>query len=164
MGLLEEYGGPAARTNLLAQYPQLKPVIDVTIALLRDQAAGQFSTVQYRHAANVTLAFRLALGALEDSDGTSLPVDEAIALCRLKRAVRDASLTFTWPYTPGGDGGHTIVLTTAAQTALTNLLRYEPLRDYTSATGSTYAGQTNNLFGILADVFTLATGTRIQVT
>lgn len=162
MGLLETYGGPKARTNLVAQYPQLKPIIDVTTALLQDQAAGQFDAVQYRLAGNITLAFRLVLGAIEDTVGETLPVDEAIALARLKRGVRDASLTFPWPYTPPGDGGHTIVLTTVAQTALTNILLYDPLRNFAAATGVYYAGKTSNLYGMLADALSLATGVSIK--
>jgi hypothetical protein len=162
MGLLETYGGPRARINLMAQYPQLKPMIDVTTALLQDQAAGQFDNVQYRLAGNITLAFRLVLGAIEDTIGEILPVDEAIALSRLKRGVRDASLTFPWPYTPPGDGGHTIVLNTVAQTALANILLYDPLRNFDAITGVYYVGKTNNLYGMLGDVLALATGISIK--
>lgn len=162
MGLLEAYETPTARMNLLAQYPQVKPMIDVTTALLNDQAAGVFDKVQYRKAANVTLAFRLVLGAIEDVDGPTLPVDEALALCRLKRGIRDASLTFPWPYTPAGDGTHTIILTTLAQSALNNLLVYEPLRDYNPTDGIIYGGQKNNLYGMLSDALDLAAGVSIR--
>jgi hypothetical protein len=156
--LLETYGGPKARINLLARYSELNCVIDVTGALVREQAAGQLDLLGYRKSANVCESFRRVVGAIGDVDGQNLPVEEHIALCRIKRAVRDAALTFPWPYTPAGSGNTTVLLSPKAESALNRLMVYEHLRDYNEVTGPRYNGIIGNLSGLLDDAQQLCTG------
>lgn len=156
--LLETYGGPTAPLNLFARYPELRGIVDVTIAVTAAQAAGQMDSQGYRKAANITQAYYQVLTAILDDEGDSLPVDELIALYRIRRGIRDASLTFPWPYTPSGDGTTVIVLTPRAEEALGSLLVYEPLRDFDSLHGPRYAGSTGNLKGMVRDAQLVSSG------
>lgn len=156
--LLETYGGQRARINLLARYGELNCVIDVTGALVRTQAAGELNLLGYRKSANICESFRRVVGAIGDVDGQNLPVDEHIALARIKRAVRDAALTFPWPYTPAGSGNTTVLLTPIAEAALNRLMSYEHLRDFDEQNGPRYNGIAGNLSGLLDDAQQLCTG------
>jgi hypothetical protein len=160
--LLETYGGPKARVNLLARYSELNSVIDVTGALVREQAAGQLDLLAYRKSAHICETFRRVVGAIGDTDGQKLPVEEHIALCRIKRAVRDAALTFPWPYTPAGSGNTTITVNARAESALNRLLAYEHLRDFDEISGPRYNGIAGNVSGLLADAQQVCLGVSLS--
>ncbi len=158
MTSLIDYNLPSSRMSLLARYSEFAPAMETITALIMAQAAGNLDKTGYRKAANIAGAFRDVAGAVQDFGSADLNLGELIALARIKQAFRDAALVFPWPYNPAGNGEKIITLTTKAESALTRLASFDPVRDCSDTDTVRYSGRANNLAGLLSDMAEVSNG------
>lgn len=155
--LLDIYSGPRARAAIVARWPEVGLAVDLLVALIMEHDAGRLDDAARRHAGRIADGVRRAVGYLQEVEAAALPIDECVALLRVKRGVRDADLLFPWPYTPSGSGS-AVEVGGPAQEALVRLRAHDPILDWT-ATGPRYPG---GKAGLLGDLRAVAEGTRVR--